>query len=118
MDDTERTDPLAAYVCQLVDARVAAALARALGTGGAGLISTTEAARVAAVSTGTIRRWLAAGRLSTRRAGRVLRVDRAELQALLAAEPAPRRPKLSPEELALRAAATIVEERHRRDRGR
>ena len=114
MDDD--ANPLATYVTRLVAEHVAAALKVALGHGHGALVSTTEAARIASVTPTTVRRWLAAGRLTPRRAGRVIRVDRAELAALLEAGPVPRRPQLTPEELAAQAAAHIVEERRRRVR--
>jgi excisionase family DNA binding protein len=109
-------DPLTAHIARLVDERVTAALERALGLGSGGLLTTSEAARLANVTPTTIRRWLDAGRLTARRAGRVLRVDRAELQAFLDAGPVPRRPTLTPEELAHRDAARLAEERRRRGR--
>jgi excisionase family DNA binding protein len=112
MDDHE--NPLASYVTRLVEERVTAALKAALGHGHGELVSTTEAARLASVTPTTVRRWLAAGRLTPRRAGRVLRVDRAELEALLEAGPMPRRPQRSPEELAAQVAASIAAERRRR----
>ncbi len=73
-------------------------------------LSTTSAARLADVAVGTIRRWVAEGRLTPHRAGRHVRVRRDELEALLAAgrvarssttrDPAPE--KLTPEEIGRR----------------
>ena len=50
-------------------------------------LSVAKAARVADVAPGTIRTWIRAGRLAARRAGRVLRVSRAELERFLAGAP-------------------------------
>lgn len=47
-------------------------------------LSVTKAARLADVAPGTIRAWIRAGRLDSRRAGRVLRVSRVELETFLA----------------------------------
>lgn len=49
-----------------------------------GYLSIANAATFADVAPGTLRRWIRTGRLSARRAGRVFRVDRAELEAFLA----------------------------------
>ena len=65
-------------------------------------LSVQRAAEVADVAAGTIRRWIREGRIEGHRAGRVLRVKRADLEALLAAGGA-RRHELTPEELADRA---------------
>jgi excisionase family DNA binding protein len=46
-------------------------------------LSTSAAAAFAQVADGTIRRWIREGRLVEHRAGRVMRVRRADLQALL-----------------------------------
>lgn len=50
-------------------------------------LSVAKAARVADVAPGTIRAWIRADRLAARRAGRVLRVSRAELERFLAGAP-------------------------------
>ena len=50
-------------------------------------LSVTKAARIADVAPGTIRAWIRAGRIESRRAGRVLRVGRTELERFLAQEP-------------------------------
>lgn len=47
-------------------------------------LSVSKAARVADVAPGTIRAWIRAGRLCGRRAGRVWRVGRSELEQFLA----------------------------------
>lgn len=47
------------------------------------LLSTYKAAKLAGVSTKTIRNWIAQGKLRRLQAGRCLRVDRRELLALL-----------------------------------
>lgn len=46
-------------------------------------LSVTKAARVADVAPGTIRAWIRAGRLGSKRAGRVLRVSREELERFM-----------------------------------
>ncbi len=51
--------------------------------GEGGYLSITRAAALAAVAPGTLRRWIKAGRIPVRRAGRVYRVSRAELDAFL-----------------------------------
>jgi excisionase family DNA binding protein len=63
------------------------------------LMSTANAAELAGVAEGTVRRWIREGRLPERRAGRLLRVSRSELATLLGIS---RRAagELSPEELA------------------
>ena len=63
---------------------------------------TTDAATVASVNEGTIRRWVRAGKLRGYRAGRVLRVRRDELDRMLATGRRPSNDE-SPEEMASRA---------------
>jgi excisionase family DNA binding protein len=46
-------------------------------------LSTAEAAALARVAPGTIRRWIRARRLARHAAGRMVRVSRSELEALL-----------------------------------
>lgn len=46
-------------------------------------LTTAHAAEVAKVAQGTIRRWIRAGRLTSQRAGRELRVLRSDLAALM-----------------------------------
>ena len=48
-----------------------------------GYLSIAGAARFASVAPGTLRRWIRTGRLPVRRAGRVYRIARAELEAFL-----------------------------------
>ncbi|MFN0248728.1 MAG: helix-turn-helix domain-containing protein [Kofleriaceae bacterium] len=50
-------------------------------------LSIANAARIASVAPGTIRAWIRAGRIEPRRAGRVLRVGREELERFLAQQP-------------------------------
>jgi excisionase family DNA binding protein len=77
-------------------------------------ISTAEAARIAGVQQVTIRDWMERGRLKRYHAGRQLRVDRAELLALLsAATPSPRVERGDPAAEALR----FLERRHGRKAG-
>lgn len=47
-------------------------------------LSTADAAALAAVAEGTIRRWIREGRIAEHRAGRHVRVRRDDLEALLA----------------------------------
>jgi len=95
-----------ALVTALVDAARAPQPAPA-----AEYLSTTDAATVASVNEGTIRRWVRAGKLRGYRAGRVLRVRRDELDRMLATG---RRVTSkasndeSPEELALRAVSRMA----------
>jgi excisionase family DNA binding protein len=46
-------------------------------------LSTQDAAELADVSTGTIRRWIREGKLPPHRAGRLVRVRRAELERMM-----------------------------------
>lgn len=46
-------------------------------------LSTRDAAKLASVAEGTIRRWIREGQLNGHRAGRVMRILRTDLQALL-----------------------------------
>jgi excisionase family DNA binding protein len=64
-------------------------------------LSTSEAAELARVAPGTIRRWIREERLDRHKAGREVRVKRDQLEQLLRSD---RRPAndLTPEELALR----------------
>lgn len=64
-------------------------------------LSTRAAAKHAGVALGTIRRWIHDGKLRELRAGRHLRVRRADLDALLLGDR--NGPELSPEELARQA---------------
>ncbi len=52
---------------------------------GEGYMSLAQAARLAAVAPGTIRRWIRERRLKASRAGRVFRIRRRELERFLAA---------------------------------
>jgi excisionase family DNA binding protein len=82
-----------------VAAQVAAALDRRLAAGE--LLSTAEAAAHARVTPETIRRWVTAGKLTEHRAGREVRVARADLDALLhRGTRAPRNAEKTPEQLA------------------
>jgi excisionase family DNA binding protein len=53
------------------------------GGGEKGYLSIARAAEFADVAPGTLRRWIRTGRLPVRRAGRVYRVARTELEAFL-----------------------------------
>ena len=59
---------------------------RPLGAEGQGYLSIARAAAFADVAPGTLRRWIRSGRLPVRRAGRVYRVGRADLEDFLARE--------------------------------
>jgi len=50
-------------------------------------LSVAKAARVADVAPGTIRAWIRSGRLTSKRAGRVLRISRAELEQFMSGAP-------------------------------
>lgn len=63
-------------------------------------LSTGDAAKFAAVATGTIRRWVRTGKLREHRAGRLVRVSRQDLQRMMA-ESRPRN-DVSPERAARR----------------
>jgi len=82
---------LGELIRDLVHAEVAAAVAK-LATQQAAVIddylTTRQAAKYAAIAQGTLRRWIAEGRLKTTRAGRYYRVRRADLDQLLAQRPA------------------------------
>jgi len=65
------------------------------------LLTTRAAATVAGVAQGTIRRWIREGRLVGHRAGRVVRVQRSELDRLLNGPPSPDA-ELTPEQRARR----------------
>jgi excisionase family DNA binding protein len=67
-------------------------------------LATAEAAQLASVAEGTIRRWVRDGRVTGHRAGRVLRVRLSDMHRLLAGGGRTPRDgaKLSPEELARR----------------
>jgi len=62
-------------------------------------LTTAEAATFAKVTEGTIRRWARSGRLTTHRAGRVVRVRRSDLADLLRTTTSP---NMSPEAMAAR----------------
>lgn len=74
---------------ELVRAELRAVLAEVtpMRNVGDGYLSVSGAARHASVAPGTIRAWIRAGRLPARRAGRVFRVGRSELERFLAGEP-------------------------------
>lgn len=50
-------------------------------------ISVAKAARTVDVAPGTVRAWIRSGRLEAKRAGRVLRISRAELERFIAGAP-------------------------------
>jgi excisionase family DNA binding protein len=72
---------LRALVAELVEAAVARALDKLRQPDQ--YLSTRQAAELAGVAQGTIRRWIRAGRLRAAGAGRLVRVRRADVEALL-----------------------------------
>jgi len=75
---------LATAIRELVRAEVAGQVAAALADRAPReLLTTAEAADAAKVTAATVRRWIAAGKLPEHRAGREVRVRRADLDALL-----------------------------------
>src|SRR5690349_4991032 len=87
------TNALEAVIRALVREEVRAAVAEVLTRNAApaavlegGYLSIGGAAAFAAVHPGTLRRWIRTGRLPVRRAGRVYRIARAELEAFLERE--------------------------------
>lgn len=68
---------------------------------GAEYLSTQDAAELARVAEGTIRRWIREGRLSGQRAGRCMRILRTDLENLLRSGGTAAN-DLSPEEMARR----------------
>ena len=65
-------------------------------------LSTSEAADAANVHPKTIRRWIAEGKLPSERAGREIRVRRADLEHLLRVPPSASGSTLTPEQMAER----------------
>lgn len=65
-------------------------------------LSVAEAAALARVTPGTIRRWVRAGELTRHEAGSRVRIRRDELERLLACEVVPIEKNLTPEERARR----------------
>lgn len=62
------------------------------------MLTTHQAAQIARVAVGSVRRWVRQGRLQRHRVGRTLRVSRIELECMMR-DPGPDR-ELSPEEQA------------------
>jgi excisionase family DNA binding protein len=96
---------LARAIAELVRAEVAGQVAAAL-TGrpsATELLTTAEAAAHAKVTPETVRRWIAAGKLPEHRAGREVRIARADLDQLLhrgTRRPRPPAVEKTPEQLA------------------
>lgn len=93
MNDPGRAATLEEIVRAIVREEVQAAVrevmtrnARGPPAGEDGYLSISAAARFASVAPGTLRRWIRTGRLPVRRAGRVYRIARAELEAFLERE--------------------------------
>lgn len=76
---TDPLDGLRAFIAQTVRDEL-----RSLATAPPDeFLSTSEAAKMAKVATGTIRRWVRGGRLRLHNAGRHIRISRADLERLL-----------------------------------
>jgi excisionase family DNA binding protein len=74
-------------------------LAKAKPANDSDYLTTAEAAKLAKVTEGTVRRWARSGRLTTHRAGRVVRVRRSDLLDLLRSSGAD---NMTPEAMAAR----------------
>lgn len=73
---------------ELVRSEIRAAMSEApIRNGHDGYLSVTAAARHASVAPGTIRAWIRTGRLPAKRAGRVFRVGRDDLERFMAGTP-------------------------------
>lgn len=86
------TDGFTTALRELVRGLVAEELDKLRAAAPATLLTTAEAAAHAQVAAATIRRWLREGRLPEHRAGREIRVARADLDQLLARGVRERRP--------------------------
>jgi excisionase family DNA binding protein len=96
----------------MISAKIAAEVARQLAARDrpAEYLTTDGAAALAGVAAGTIRRWIREGRIDEHRAGRMVRVRRADMEALLARgrrRPADAIGSQTPEQLARRDMAAI-----------
>ena len=105
VEDRGAEAALARVIAELVRSEVAGQVAAALAQRPAAteLLSTAEAAAHAKVTPETIRRWIAAGKLPEHRAGREVRIARADLDALLhrgTRQPRQRTAEKTPEQLA------------------
>lgn len=100
-------DALRTMIAEVVRQEIAKAGLAPKPAGADGYLSVAQAAELASVAPGTIRRWVREGELPDRRAGRVLRVRRADLEELLrrGGDRRDRDEDLSPAELARRHAA-------------
>jgi excisionase family DNA binding protein len=89
---------------EIIHEEVQSAVLQVMGTKPAAageFVSAAEAARIASVSSQTIRAWIRSGKLATYKAGRVLRVKRTELEDFLTTGPTPdNADDMSPEDLA------------------
>lgn len=80
---TELTEMLRAWIATVVREEVSKARVEATQHAASEYMTITEAAAVARVATGTIHRWIRAGRLRKHGAGAHARVARAELEKLM-----------------------------------
>lgn len=90
-DPLDPIEALRACITQLVNEAVAKALAASPGHVTREYLSAAEAASLAGVTVATIRRWISEERLANHGVGRKIRVDRAELDALMRPGGRPRR---------------------------
>ncbi len=79
---SDPVDPLRAVIAEIVREEVAKALAAARPANDE-YLTAIAAGELAQVAAGTIRRWIREGRLPEYKAGRVVRVKRADLEDLL-----------------------------------
>lgn len=87
---------------QLIRSLIRDELAKAKPANDTEYLSTTEAARLASVTPGTIRRWVRSGELTRHEAGARVRIRRDELERLMRCEVVPIDINLSPRERARR----------------
>ena len=80
-------DPVKDALARFVDERIALALSKATKPANDEYLSTREAAEIAHVTPGTIRRWLRAKRITKHVAGTRVRIRRAELERYLSGSP-------------------------------
>jgi excisionase family DNA binding protein len=80
---TQLEQELRTMITSIVRAEVERALSEAQDSDAGGYMSVAAIAKLADVAPGTVRRWIREGRLIGHRAGRVLRVRRADLERLL-----------------------------------
>lgn len=102
MTDRDLASGLRALVAEEVDKAIRKLRTELAATPRDEYLSTGAAAKFASVSPGTLRRWIKEGRLTGQKAGRVVRIRRADLEALLRSSGDRPRNDDSPEALAAR----------------